>query len=49
VIADRLTAAAIDRMADEDPLLLVRLQRALLRILARRVSDSTELVLQLSR
>ena len=49
VIADRLTAAAIARMATEDPLLLVRLQRALLRILARRVSESTELLLQLSR
>ena len=49
VTADRLTAAAIARMAEEDPLLLVRLQRALLRILARRVSDSTELLLQLSR
>ena len=49
VTADRLTAAAIARMAEEDPLLLVRLQRALLRILARRLSDSTELLLQLSR
>lgn len=49
VTADRLTAAALARMAEEDPLLLVRLQRALLRILARRVSDSTELLLQLSR
>jgi SulP family sulfate permease len=49
VTADRLTADAIARMADEDPLLLIRLQRAFLRILARRVSDSTELLLQLSR
>jgi hypothetical protein len=44
-----MTAAAIARMAEEDLLLLVRLQQALLRILARRVSDSTELLLQLSR
>ena len=49
VEADRLSAAALSRMAAEDPHLLLRLQTALLRILARRLSDSTELVLQLSR
>jgi SulP family sulfate permease len=49
VVADRLSAAALARMAADDPHLLLRLQTALLRILARRVSDSTELALQLSR
>ena len=49
VEVDRLSAAALSRMAAEDPHLLLRLQTALLRILARRLSDSTELVLQLSR
>ncbi len=49
VTADRITRAGLARMATEQPQLLVDLQTAMLRILARRVSDSTELVVQLSR
>jgi CRP-like cAMP-binding protein len=49
VEADRLSRAAVARMASDDPQLLLRLQTAMLRILAQRVSDSTELLLQLSR
>ena len=49
VTADRITRAAVARMAAEEPQLLLALQTAMLRILARRVSDSTELVVQLSR
>ena len=49
VTADRITRADVARMAAEEPQLLVALQTAMLRILARRVSDSTELVVQLSR
>lgn len=49
VTADRITRAAVARMAAEEPHLLLALQTAMLRILARRVSDSTELVVQLSR
>jgi SulP family sulfate permease len=49
VTADRITRAAVARMAAEEPHLLLALQTSMLRILARRVSDSTELVVQLSR
>ena len=49
VTADRITRDAVARMALEEPQLLLALQTAMLRILARRVSDSTELVVQLSR
>ena len=49
VTADRITRGDVARMAAEEPQLLLALQTAMLRILARRVSDSTELVVQLSR
>ncbi|MFL5335707.1 MAG: cyclic nucleotide-binding domain-containing protein [Geminicoccaceae bacterium] len=49
VRADRISRAAVARMAAEEPQLLLRLQGSMLRILASRVSDSTRLVVQLSR
>jgi sulfate permease, SulP family len=49
VVADRVSRAAVARMAAEEPQLLLKLQGSMLRTLASRVSDSTRLVVQLSR
>ena len=49
VQADRISRAAVARMAAEEPQLLLKLQGSMLRTLASRVSDSTRLVVQLSR
>ena len=49
VVADRVSRAAVARMAAEEPRLLLKLQGSMLRTLASRVSDSTRLIVQLSR
>jgi sulfate permease, SulP family len=49
VVTDRLSRESVARMAAEEPQLLLALQTRMLRTLAGRLSDCTELVVQLSR